>query len=151
LVKKVLIAFHSHKIKQLTDTFLTLSLKDIAKQSGFHIEDEAVVEEAVLSLIAQGKVKATIQHTGTENERGRGMVSFLDDNHEYDDATTSTELEHRIGTILQVTSNLKQLDQAFCLSGKAVRTTLRFLYLVQRQGGPVRFPTDVDILVESDI
>eukprot|EP01024_Parvocaulis_polyphysoides_P044129 TRINITY_DN40586_c0_g4_i2.p1 TRINITY_DN40586_c0_g4~~TRINITY_DN40586_c0_g4_i2.p1 ORF type:complete len:493 (-),score=56.83 TRINITY_DN40586_c0_g4_i2:477-1955(-) len=69
LVKLLPQALQEHKIKKLTDTYLTLSLIDISQQVGLSSTEEA--ESRICHLIEKGEIDARI-------DSQQGMVLFID-------------------------------------------------------------------------
>ncbi|XP_071706216.1 COP9 signalosome complex subunit 3-like [Rutidosis leptorrhynchoides] len=73
---------HKRNIQRLTQTYLTLSLQDIANTAQINTPKEA--EMRVLEMIEDGEIFATI------NQKD-GMVRFLEDPEEY---KTCEMIEH---------------------------------------------------------
>jgi len=77
LVKQVIEYAPRWNIKKLTDTYLTLSVKEIGREIG--IEDEGVVRGLVVQMIADDQIAATIAADGTVTFRDATNVASKDD------------------------------------------------------------------------
>ncbi|RUP45389.1 hypothetical protein BC936DRAFT_148241 [Jimgerdemannia flammicorona] len=114
LARQVLQALYCRNIQQLTQTYMTLSLADIAKQVG--LEGPRAVHEAeelVVQMIESGQIFATISHA---HAQGGGMVSFDDDPDRYDNGLTLAELDARIQRAAAVGERVGKLDRGIGLS-----------------------------------
>ena len=89
LAKQALAAVYSRNIQRLTQTFVTLSLSDIAQQ--VKLADAAQAKKRVLDMIEQNMIVATI-------DEQMGMVSFDTE----PDKTTSQQLIMRLTAQIQV-------------------------------------------------
>lgn len=89
------------QILKLTQTYLTLSLAEIAQQAGLGGPQEA--ELAVLRMIDAGEVSARISDRD-------GMVHFLDDEESYHSEATSLALDALIGRSIELAAKLQAFD-----------------------------------------
>ena len=87
-------------IKRLTQTYLTLSLADIASKTGVAAEK---AEATILDMIEKGEVYASI------NQRD-GMVSFLDSPERYDSAESVNLLHGKIAESFGMSAHVKELS-----------------------------------------
>jgi len=87
LAKQCLQSLSTGNIARLTQTYVTLSLEDIAVSAQLQNAEEA--EMKVLDMIARGQIFARINQAD-------GMVSFLENPEEYNTNTMMTHLDHRI-------------------------------------------------------
>ncbi|PSC73531.1 COP9 signalosome complex subunit 3 [Micractinium conductrix] len=91
------------QIQKLTQTYLTLSLADIAQQAGLGGPAEA--EVAVLRMIDAGEVHARI------SERD-GMIRFSEEDEAYHSEATTTALESLIARTVELAGRLQTFDMA---------------------------------------
>ncbi|KAF9974131.1 COP9 signalosome complex subunit 3 [Actinomortierella ambigua] len=108
LVKQCMEALYKRNIQDLTRTYLTLSLRDIAEQIGLGSDDKAIrqVEGIMIRMIESGAVFATISH-----EHRGGMVSFLDDPNQHNTTITMEMLNEQIQRATEITAKLVKMDQ----------------------------------------
>ncbi|KAL6539118.1 hypothetical protein OROGR_011767 [Orobanche gracilis] len=97
LVKQVLASMYKRNIQRLTQTYLTLSLQDIA--TIVQLNSPKVAEMHVLQMIQEGEIYATI------NQKD-GMVRFLEDPEQY---KTCGMIEH---VDCSIQSNYDALEEA---------------------------------------
>ncbi|KAF9606053.1 hypothetical protein IFM89_022245 [Coptis chinensis] len=98
LVKQVISSVYKRNIQRLTQTYLTLSLQDIANRVQLNTPKEA--EMHVLQMIQDGEIFATI------NQKD-GMVSFHEDHEQY---KTCEMIEHIDSSIQRVVALSKKLN-----------------------------------------
>ncbi|KAL2918758.1 hypothetical protein HK105_201592 [Polyrhizophydium stewartii] len=116
LVQQCLADIVRRKIQQLTSTYLTLSLGDIARSVGLvdasvPIEvAEAEAEAHVLQMIESGRVLATISHADG------GMVSFHDVAESFDSLATTEKLERELASAAAADLDARDLDRKISLS-----------------------------------
>jgi COP9 signalosome complex subunit 3 len=101
LVKQTVPAAKRRSIKRLTQTYLTLSLADIATKTGVQ-PDKA--EATILDMIEKGEVYASI------NQRD-GMVSFLDSPERYDSAESVDALHAKIEESFNMSKTVRELSE----------------------------------------
>ena len=89
-------------IQRLTQTYLTLSLGDIASTAP--VADAAAVERLVVSMIEGGEIFASV------NQR-EGMVSFYEDTEEYNTNETLRTLQAEITGAIQVMEEIRATDE----------------------------------------
>lgn len=108
LAKQCVEAFHRRKIQDLTRTYLTLSVQDIATNIGLGSDPEAAkhVEGIIVKMIQAGTIFATISH-----EHAGGMVSFLDDPNHHDNTITMDMINAQIQKATEITAKFVKMDQ----------------------------------------
>ncbi|CAL8463099.1 g2633 [Coccomyxa elongata] len=102
LVKLALSARTMRAIQKLTQTYLTLSLADIAAQVGLGSAAEA--EQHILQMIDGGQVFARI-------DEAAGMVRFLEDPERYDTANVVQRIDAQIQQSIAISGRLTGINQ----------------------------------------
>ncbi|KAM7279811.1 hypothetical protein ACFE04_006945 [Oxalis oulophora] len=103
LVKQVLSSMYKRNIQRLTQTYLTLSLQDIANIVQLNSPKEA--EMRVLQMIEDGEIYATI------NQKD-GMVRFLEDPEQYKTCAMIEHIDSSIQRIMLLSKKLTATDEA---------------------------------------
>ncbi|KAG6529522.1 hypothetical protein ZIOFF_011727 [Zingiber officinale] len=101
LVKQVLSSLYKRNIQRLTQTYLTLSLQDIANVAQLNNPKEA--EMHVLQMIQDGEIFATI------NQKD-GMVSFHEDPEQYKSCGMTEHIDFSIQRLMALSKKLSSLD-----------------------------------------
>ncbi|KAH6835119.1 Proteasome component domain protein [Perilla frutescens var. hirtella] len=121
LVKQVVSSMYKRNIQRLTQTYLTLSLQDIANTVQLNSPKEA--EMHVLQMIQEGDIYATI------NQKD-GMVRFLEDPEQYKTCEMIEHLDFSIQRIMMLSKKLTNMNEIMsCDSsylGKVGRERQRF-------------------------
>ncbi|XLS62491.1 hypothetical protein HN51_016719 [Arachis hypogaea] len=102
LVKQVVLSMYKRNIQRLTQTYLTLSLQDIANTVQLNSPKEA--EMHVLQMIQDGEIYATI------NQRD-GMVRFLEDPEQYKTCEMIENIDSSIQRIMALSRKLSAMDE----------------------------------------
>ncbi|XP_039157852.1 COP9 signalosome complex subunit 3 isoform X3 [Eucalyptus grandis] len=102
LVKQVVSSMYKHNIQRLTQTYLTLSLQDIANTVQLGSPKEA--EMHVLQMIQDGEIFATI------NQKD-GMVRFLEDPEQYKTCQMIEHIDSSIQRIMTLSRKLNAMDE----------------------------------------
>lgn len=102
LVKQVLSSLYKHNIQRLTQTYLTLSLQDIANTVQLNTPKEA--EMHVLRMIQDGEIFATI------NQKD-GMVSFHEDPEQYKTCEMIEHIDSSIQRLMKLSKKLSAIDE----------------------------------------
>jgi len=102
LVKQVLSSLYKRNIQRLTQTYLTLSLQDIA--STVQLETAKQAELHVLQMIQDGEIFATI------NQKD-GMVSFNEDPEQYKTCHMTEYIDTAIRRIMALSKKLTTVDE----------------------------------------
>ncbi|XP_011015881.1 PREDICTED: COP9 signalosome complex subunit 3-like isoform X2 [Populus euphratica] len=102
LVKQVVSSMYKRNIQRLTQTYLTLSLQDIAKIVQLSSPKEA--EMHVLQMIEDGEIYATI------NQKD-GMVRFLEDPEQYKNCEMIEHIDSSIQRIMILSKKLTAVDE----------------------------------------
>ncbi|KAG9292338.1 hypothetical protein G9A89_000594, partial [Geosiphon pyriformis] len=106
LAKQTLDAIYRQKIQQLTQTYLTLSLTDIAETVGLEGSNAPkIAEEYVLRMIESREIFATISHS-----HQNGMVCFHDNPDRFNTSLTVSKLEEQIAQAAAVTQHVIKTD-----------------------------------------
>lgn len=111
LIKQCINALKRRNIKKLTDTYMTLSLSDIAKQAKLESVQEA--EQELLKMISNGEINAII------NQKD-GMVAFEEDVQTFNSPAAGAMLENGISRSIQLTNRLKFMDEKIAISERYV-------------------------------
>ncbi|KAF2305982.1 hypothetical protein GH714_009245 [Hevea brasiliensis] len=102
LVKQVLSSMYKRNIQRLTQTYLTLSLQDIANTVQLNSPKEA--EMHVLQMIQDGEIYATI------NQKD-GMVRFLEDPEQYKTCEMIKHIDSSIQRMMELSKKLTTMDE----------------------------------------
>ncbi|KAJ4834305.1 COP9 signalosome complex subunit 3 [Turnera subulata] len=102
LVKQVVSSMYKRNIQRLTQTYLTLSLQDIANTVKLNSAKEA--EMHVLQMIQDGEIYATI------NQKD-GMVRFLEDPEQYKTCEMIENIDSSIQRIMNLSKKLTAMDE----------------------------------------
>ncbi|KAF8408392.1 hypothetical protein HHK36_007542 [Tetracentron sinense] len=102
LVKQVVSSLYKRNIQRLTQTYLTLSLQDIANTVQLNTPKEA--EMHVLQMIQDGEIFATI------NQKD-GMVSFHEDPEQYKSCEMIEHIDSSIQRIMTLSKKLSAVDE----------------------------------------
>ncbi|MQL96403.1 hypothetical protein Taro_029077 [Colocasia esculenta] len=103
LVKQVSSSLYKRNIQRLTQTYLTLSLQDIA--SIVQLETSKEAEMHVLRMIQDGEIFATI------NQKD-GMVSFHEDPEQYKTCEMIEHIDSSIQRIMALSRKLTAIDES---------------------------------------
>ncbi|UXI16363.1 mitogen-activated protein kinase kinase MKK4 [Sarcoptes scabiei] len=114
LVKLVIASLTKVRIKNLTKTFITLSLKDIAIK--VNLPSPEAAEKQILQMIENGEIYASI------NQKD-GMVEFSDYSEKYDSLQMYKTIEHQINQCISLNEKLKQLDYEVAINPKYIQKT----------------------------
>ncbi|AQK51013.1 COP9 signalosome complex subunit 3 [Zea mays] len=102
LVKQVLSSMYKRNIQRLTQTYLTLSLEDIARS--VQLETPRDAEMHVLRMIEDGEIHASI------NQKD-GMVSFHEDPEQYKSVEMVEHIDTSIHRLTALSKKLASIDQ----------------------------------------
>ncbi|ERN10194.1 hypothetical protein AMTR_s00171p00017320 [Amborella trichopoda] len=102
LVKQVVLSLYKRNIQRLTQTYLTLSLQDIA--STVQLETSKQAELHVLQMIHGGEIFASI------NQKD-GMVSFHEDPEQYKTSEMIEHIDSSIRRIMLLSKKLSAVDE----------------------------------------
>ncbi|KAK4493151.1 hypothetical protein RD792_017999 [Penstemon davidsonii] len=121
LVKQVVSSLYKRNIQRLTQTYLTLSLQDIA--NSVHLNSPKEAEMHVLQMIQEGDIYATI------NQKD-GMVRFLEDPEQYNSCEMIEHIDSSIQRIMMLSKKLTGMNETMSCDpaylGKAGRERQRF-------------------------
>ncbi|XP_073393390.1 COP9 signalosome complex subunit 3 isoform X1 [Physcomitrium patens] len=102
LAKQVIASLYKRNIQRLTQTYLTLSLQDIANT--VQLDDEKDAELHILQMIKDGDIFAAI------NQKD-GMVSFQEDPEQYNTCDMTQRLNNEIHHIVCLAKKLTWVDE----------------------------------------
>jgi COP9 signalosome complex subunit 3 len=114
LVKQCIQSLDRNNIKRLTQTYLTLSLQDIAVS--VKLPGPADAERAVLKMIEAGEIFATI------NQRD-GMVSFSEDPERFNNNHMMQQIDNQINKVVTLERKLRAVDDAISITPAYVQKT----------------------------
>jgi COP9 signalosome complex subunit 3 len=114
LVKQCIQTLYKRNIQRSTQTYLTISLGDIADSVKLTGPKEA--EKRILRMIESGEVYATIN-------QANGMVSFQEDPEKYDTNRMLSNIDSQVKRVAEMTGRLKRLDQSIALTPQYVQRT----------------------------
>ncbi|WOG96389.1 hypothetical protein DCAR_0415724 [Daucus carota subsp. sativus] len=132
LVRQVVSSTYKRNVQRLTQTYLTLSLQDIADRVQLNSSKEA--EMLVLQMIQDGEIFATI------NQKD-GMVRFLEDPEQY----RSCEMVERIDSSMQ---RMMMLSKKLTATNEALSCDPAFLTKVGKERSPMLDLDDYDPALE---
>ncbi|KAL7135906.1 hypothetical protein ABFS83_11G129700 [Erythranthe nasuta] len=121
LVKQVVSSMYKRNIQRLTQTYLTLSLQDIANT--VQLDSPKAAEMHVLQMIQAGEIYATI------NQKD-GMVRFLEDPEQYKTCEMIERIDFSIQRIMMLSKKLTGMNETMSFDpsylGKVGRERQRF-------------------------
>jgi len=126
LVKQTIVALTRANIQRLTKTYVTLSISDLALQSGLVSPAEA--ERSVLNMIEDGAIFASI------NQRD-GMISFLEDPEEYDTKEMVEKIDEKIHQAMALATKISDVERELLLNPTYLTKTNPQLLAGGREGG----------------
>lgn len=124
LVKQCVESLYKRNIQRLTQTYLTLSLEDIATSVALPSARDA--ELRILRMIGAGEIHATI------NQKD-GMVRFLEDPEQYNSGAMLQRLDAEVRNMTVLARKVAAVDEVVSTS----RQYLTKIMLKERHG---RFP-----------
>uniref|UniRef100_A0A6A7GAM0 COP9 signalosome complex subunit 3 n=1 Tax=Hirondellea gigas TaxID=1518452 RepID=A0A6A7GAM0_9CRUS len=116
LVQQVLRRLVRRNIKNLTDTYITLSVDAIAEMA--KTKDARQAEDYILSMIEEGGIFAKI-------DQQNGMVSFLGDDEDYATQEMISNLDTNIHDIMSFWRRVQQVNEEVSLDPKYINKTLK--------------------------
>jgi len=114
LVKQCIQSLYRRNIQQLTQTYLTLSLSDIAETVKLTSAKRA--EMSILRMIEDGEIFATI------NQKD-GMVSFNEDPEQYDTKKTLDLIDNNIHKSMELAEKIKTFDELIATNNLYIQRT----------------------------
>ncbi|XP_001605022.1 COP9 signalosome complex subunit 3 [Nasonia vitripennis] len=115
LVQQVLSFLYKKNIQRLTNTFLTLSLTDVAAR--VKLPGPADAEKYILNMIEDGEIFATI------NQKD-GMVIFHDDPEKYDSPRMLAKLEKEMAECAELGRKVIEMEEEVIVTPQYVRKAL---------------------------
>ncbi|KAH7474833.1 hypothetical protein PRIC1_013038 [Phytophthora ramorum] len=117
LVKQVVQAFKQRKLLQLTRTYATIELTEIATAAGMSSSDAVAAEKMLLALISTGQMDAVI-------DKQKAMVRFVLENEdggayqEQVQGEATRKLQEEMEKLVMVASQLRFMDVELVTSSK---------------------------------
>lgn len=116
LVNQVLVSLIKRNIKRLTNTYVILSLKDIAEQADLQGGAEEA-EMHVRNMITEGYINARI------NQRD-GMLKFLEDKEDYASTLMLRKLDSKIKEVMSLSKKLSDVNKEILLNPIYIQKTM---------------------------
>lgn len=114
LAKQCLKALYQANIKRHTQTYLTLSLTDIAEST--KLANVAEVESSLLKMIEENEIFASI------NQKD-GMVAFQEDPEHYNTNHMLKHMDNQISSAIKVEKKIRAIDDLISLNSSYVQRT----------------------------
>lgn len=115
LVKQAIEALKQKKLLQLTRTYVTIALEEMATAAGWDASEVVAAEKTLLELIAKGQLAAVI-------DKQKAMVKFVLDEEESDGSALAgdamLQLQREMQKLLLVSSQLRAMDAEIVTSAK---------------------------------
>eukprot|EP00457_Paulinella_chromatophora_P005227 gb/GEZN01005241.1/.p1 GENE.gb/GEZN01005241.1/~~gb/GEZN01005241.1/.p1 ORF type:complete len:454 (+),score=64.25 gb/GEZN01005241.1/:33-1364(+) len=102
-------------IQRLTNTYVTLSLEDIAQHA--NLETPAQAESYLLSMIEEGTLAAKI-------DQKRGMIKFLETGESYDTSAMVTKLASKISQLQELSGAIREMSDIIDISPAYLSKTM---------------------------
>jgi len=115
LIKQCIQALYRKNIQRHTQTYITLSLQDIAKSVKLPSDKDA--EKHVLQMIENGEIFASI------NQKD-GMVSFGEDLEQYDNDPIRDSLDKQIQNIIDLGKKVHTVEESIASTTEFIQKTL---------------------------
>jgi len=128
LVKQCIQSLYRRNIQRLTQTYLTLSLSDIAE--AVKLASPKTAEMAILRMIEEGEIFASI------NQRD-GMVSFNEDPEQYDTKKTLDSIDQKLHKSMDLASKIRSFDEFISTNNVYIQKTS-----MHERSAPGRFDVD---------
>nr|CAG4643156.1 EOG090X04TU [Ilyocryptus agilis] len=107
LAKQVQESLYKKIIQRLTQTFLTLSLTDMALRVQLPTVQEA--EKLVLTMIEEGEIYASISQKD-------GMVLFHDNPDKYDSTATVERIQKEVNLCIELDLQVQKMEEEICVN-----------------------------------
>ncbi|KAF7722147.1 hypothetical protein EC973_003660 [Apophysomyces ossiformis] len=148
LVKQCVEALRRKKIREFTNVYITVSLRDLASKLGYtDATTETKVEAILVDMIARNQISASISYALVESERIK-MVNF----HDSDEADVPMELsnlEARIFHAARVNKQVAEMDRK-----EGLTREFQAKYMTHTANGvqiaAMPFDEDIDLPVDDD-
>jgi COP9 signalosome complex subunit 3 len=147
LAKQCLVALQHQKLIQLTRTYASISLEEIAMSIDLETELD-VAEKKLLALISTGKIHATI-----DNVDKKKMVTFVEEEEQFDHDVILHQVHKELVKIMSISDQLRVVDANIVTSNKFVSEIKekdhRLQHLQQQSGGNAVVPSGPSGLLSS--
>ncbi|GAB9469755.1 Cop9 signalosome complex subunit 3 [Globisporangium polare] len=133
LVKQAIEALKQKKLLQLTRTYVTIALEEMATTAGWDASEVVAAEKTLLELVAKGQLAAVI-------DKQKAMVKFVLDEEESSDGgalagDAMLQLQREMQKLLLVSSQLRTMDAEVVTSAKFQNRLQKDKDRRQRGGG----------------
>lgn len=115
LVKQAISSHDRRRLRKLTDTYVTLSLDDMATRA--NLKNAKQAEKYVLGMIQDGDIYAKLDQKG-------GMLSFEEDPEQYDTKAMALTLNDKIQEMFKLSQKLKVIHKDVAVSKEFVKRTM---------------------------
>lgn len=115
LVKQVAASLYKKNIQRLTQTFLTLSLADVANK--VHLNGPHEAEKYILDMIKSGEIFASI------NQKD-GMVVFKDDPEKYNTPEMFQSIQEDITQVMELNKQIIKMEEEIKLNPHFVKKSI---------------------------
>jgi COP9 signalosome complex subunit 3 len=115
MIKQALRAMVRVSIRRLTNTFVTLSLRDIADKGKLQTIEDA--EHQVRSMVQAGVLFAKI-------DQRDGMIRFLEDDEDYQSVEIMAQLDKKVREVAAINEKLEQADRDLRLNVEYLKRTM---------------------------
>nr|CAG4647842.1 EOG090X04TU [Moina brachiata]SVE92964.1 EOG090X04TU [Moina brachiata] len=140
LAKQVQQSLYKKVIQRLTQTFLTLSLSDMAMR--VQLQSVADAEKLVLSMIDRGEIYASISQKD-------GMVLFHENPDKYDSTSTVERLQSEVDLCIELDTKIQRMEESICTNPLFVKKATGILdeedasrnASLQTSSGPTKIPS----------
>nr|CAG4648612.1 EOG090X04TU [Polyphemus pediculus] len=107
LAKQVQESLYKKIIQRLTQTFLTLSLNDMALR--VQLPNVAEAEKLVLTMIEEGEIYASISQKD-------GMVLFHENPDKYDSSSTVDRFQKEVNICIELDVQVQRMEESICVN-----------------------------------
>ncbi|XP_026823448.1 COP9 signalosome complex subunit 3 [Rhopalosiphum maidis] len=114
LVKQVVKALHRKNIHKLTNTFLNMSISDLAQR--INLPNIVEAEEHLMSMIESGEIYGKIN-------RKEGTIMFNDPPKKYEDPSVLKKILDEVTNKISFSSTVQMMDEAILINPAFVKKT----------------------------
>ncbi|KAG0180882.1 COP9 signalosome complex subunit 3 [Apophysomyces sp. BC1021] len=148
LVKQCVEALRRKKIREFTDIYITVSLRDLTAKLGYPgTTTERKVEAILVDMIAQSQISASISYVLAENQRIK-MVNFHDSD-ETDSPNALNNLEARIFRAANINKKVADMDKS-----EGLNKEFQAKYMTHTSNGgqlsSMPYDEDIDLPLDED-
>jgi COP9 signalosome complex subunit 3 len=115
LVKQCIQSLYRRNIQRYTQTYLTISIRDIV--ASVKLPSLADAEHHILAMIQKKELFATLN-------QATGMIAFHEDPEKYDNLPITQKIDQNIQTAISLVQKVKALDDHISLSSQFLQKTI---------------------------